>query len=229
MRRAALSAVALQDCLDVGRGHLDVDAGAFFLQQHRHARVARGPASTLYGADAMTGAVNLVSAKGSGQPTLTTSAAGGTHGTERETVAFTGQEKKFSYNVESSHIGQHDGPYINSSVDIENYAVRLDYDINPEHTLKLIARGHEEAKGWFENTATGYGPAVEPPDPNDKLNTQDWLVGLEYSGQILPIWQTVVRLGQYGIDQGFNSVLPNPPSPLLAAPFNTTTPGATNS
>lgn len=191
--------------------------------------VARGPASTLYGSDAMTGAVNLVTAKGAGPPALTTSVAGGTYGTERETVALTGQEKKFSYSIAFSHLGQHDGSYINSNVDICSYAVRLDYDVNPDHSLKFIARGHDLSKGWYENTATGYGPGAEPQDPNDSLHNRDWLVGLEYRGQVLPIWQTTLRLGQYGIDLGYDSKTPNPPSPWMSAPFNTAIPGTTDS
>src|SRR5208283_790565 len=78
--------------------------------------VARGPASSVFGSDAMTGAVNLVTAKGEGPPTLTTSAAGGTYGTDRETISLSGQEKQFSYNIAASQLGRHDGPYKNSDL-----------------------------------------------------------------------------------------------------------------
>src|ERR1019366_9704001 len=42
---AALLTIALEHGFDIRRGHLDVDAGALFLQEHRHARVARAPAA----------------------------------------------------------------------------------------------------------------------------------------------------------------------------------------
>jgi len=191
--------------------------------------IARGPASTIFGSDAMTGAVNLVTAKGAGRPTLTTSAAGGTCGTDRETLSLSGREKQFSYNIATSRLGQHDGRYDNSDLDTYNYAARLDFDFNKDHSLKLVARGMDLSKGWYENTATGYGPGAEPQDPNDSIHSRDWLAGLEYQGQIVPIWQTTLRLGHYGIDLGYDSKTPNPPSPWMSAPFNTAIPGTTDS
>jgi vitamin B12 transporter len=190
--------------------------------------VARGPASSVFGSDAMTGAVNLVTAKGEGSPTLTTSVAGGTYGTDRETISLSGQEKQFSYNIAASQLGRHDGPYKNSDLDLYNYVARLDFDINPDQALKLIVRGTDLSKGYYENTATGYGPGAEPPNPNSTLHNSDTLVGLEYKGQILPIWQTTLRLGHYEIDLDYDSKSPAPPSPWLSPPDNTVPLGTTN-
>ena len=50
--------------------------------------IARGPASSLFGTDAVTGAINVITDKGHGRPELTTSAAGGTFGTDRETLSM---------------------------------------------------------------------------------------------------------------------------------------------
>ncbi|MFH0940003.1 MAG: TonB-dependent receptor, partial [Planctomycetota bacterium] len=189
--------------------------------------VAHGPVSTLFGSDAMTGVVNLITAKGEGRPTLTTSAAGGTYGTERETVSLSGREKKFSYNIASSHLGRHDGPYINSDIELYNYAARLDYDFNQDHSLKFIARGSDLSKEWYESSATGYGPSAESPDPNDHICKRNLLTGLEYRGQVLPIWETTLRISRYGMDNDYVSKNPNPPSSWMKAPYNTAMTGQT--
>ena len=174
--------------------------------------VVRGPSSSLFGADAVTGAINIISAKGEGRPDLTTSAAGGTFRTDRETLSLEGSDGKFSYNIGASRFNSERTDYINSAVDRLSYAGRFDFDFNCDHSLKLVIRGTEFNKGFYEDSATGYGPKVEPQDPNDHILNDDLLAGLEYKGNILPIWTTTLRVGNYLYDSDNNSRLDNPTS-----------------
>ena len=188
-------------------GHLDpVGAGQI--------EIARGPASSLFGTDAVTGVIGINTAKGEGRPDVTISGAGGTYGTDRETLSTQGSEGKFSYNLSASRLNRDQAEYANSALQTYNYAARLDYDFNADHTLKFIARGSEFKKGFYEDSATGYGQLDEPADPNDRLQSDDLLVGLEYKGTILPIWTTTLRAGNYLYDQDSNSLAPNPVSPV---------------
>jgi len=176
--------------------------------------VVRGAGSTLNGSEAMTGTVNMLTAKGEGRPELTTSFAAGTYGTDRETLQIQGQQGKFSYNVATSHYNRNEATPDNSGDEDFNYAARLDYDINADHTVKLIARAVDHDKGWYEHTASGFGPAVSPPDPNDTIHNQEFLTGFEYRGRPVPIWESVVRIGYYGIDLRNVSISPNLPDPV---------------
>lgn len=179
--------------------------------------IARGPASSLFGTDAVTGAINVITEKGEGRPQVTTSAAGGTYGTDRETLSVQGNEKKFSYNVGASRVHRDEATFNNSELEAYNYAARFDYQINKDHALKAIIRGSDQHKGFYEDSATGYGPAVEPADPNDQIKSRDLLTGIEYKGHILPIWDTTLRVGHYLFDQRNISDAPNPDS--VAAGF----------
>lgn len=64
--------------------------------------VVRGPQSTLYGSDAIGGVINIITKKGSGPPQITFSVEGGSFGTFRETVGFSGGNKMFNYLLNAS-------------------------------------------------------------------------------------------------------------------------------
>jgi vitamin B12 transporter len=160
--------------------------------------IARGPGSALFGSEAVTGTVNLITKKGEGRPELTTSAAAGTYGRDRETLEMQGREGKFSYYAAGSRFYQRQATVNNSELDIYNYSSRFDWDFNADHALKLVVRGADLKKGWYEDTTTGMGTTLEEPDPNDLIHNFNYLVGLEYSGRVVPIWQTTLRLGEFG-------------------------------
>ncbi len=174
--------------------------------------VVRGPSSSLYGTDAVTGAVNVITAKGDGRPELTTSVSAGTYGTDRETIQMQGSEKKFSYDVGASRVHRDQATYVNSSLDLYNFSGRFDYEINDNHSLKLVVRGLDQRKGFYEDSASGYGPGVEIADPNDKILEHDLLLGVEYKARLLPIWDMTLRFGSYSLATHNESIAPNPPS-----------------
>jgi len=174
--------------------------------------IAKGPASSLFGTDAVTGAVNVITAKGEGDPRVTVSAAGGTYGTDRETLSVKGNYKKFSYTIGTSRLHRDEATFKNSELELYNYAGRFDFQFDCDHSIKAIVRGSDLHKGFYESSGTGFGPSVEPADPNDQIKQRDLLTGLEYKGHILPIWDTTLRLGHYLYDNRLISDEPNPES-----------------
>ena len=183
--------------------------------------VVRGPSSSLYGTDAVTGAINIISQKGEGPPDLTTSAAGGTYGTDRETINLHGSEKKFSYDISSSRVHRNQAEFDNSALDLYNFSGRFDYQINDCNSLKLVVRGLDERKGFYEDSGSGYGPGADVVDPNDKALEHDLLVGIEYKSHLLPIWDITLRFGNYQIANHIESTDPNPPSKFGGFPQST--------
>ena len=179
--------------------------------------VSRGMGSALYGTEALTGTVNIITQKGFGDPELTTSVAAGTNHTDRETIQLVGACDKFAYNISSAHLLREDAAEPNSRLEAYNYAVRLDYDIDKNNSLKLIVRGKDMDRGFYESVslATQVGTSVVPADTNDTLKSKDILVGLEYSGKICPIWDTNLRVGYYRSEHDFNLPQPAPPQNFL--------------
>lgn len=64
--------------------------------------VIRGPQSTLYGSDAMGGVINIITRRGEGPPTLTTSLRGGSQRTWNPAVNLRGAQGAFRYNLDAS-------------------------------------------------------------------------------------------------------------------------------
>jgi vitamin B12 transporter len=207
----------LVDGFRVNRQGGEFDFGHFDPVRAERIEVVRGPSSSLFGTDAVTGAVNVITGKGCGAPELNTSAAGGTYRTDREALSLQGSEGKFSYNIGASRLNSGRITFENSAIEEYNYAARLDFDFNADHTIKLVLRGTEFRKGFYESNPSGYGPAVEPPDPNDRMHDDDLLAGIEYRGHILPIWTTTLRTGNYLFDSELRSIEPNPTSNVLGS------------
>src|SRR5262249_9124382 len=64
--------------------------------------IVRGPQSTLYGADAIGGVVNIITKKGQGPPQGSVWVEGGSYGTIREQANVQGSIGGFNYNVSGS-------------------------------------------------------------------------------------------------------------------------------
>jgi vitamin B12 transporter len=73
------------------------------LSQIERIEVLRGPASSLYGADAIGGVIQIFTRKGSGAPRVNASAGYGTYGTYEVNAGVQGGTDMISYNVQAGH------------------------------------------------------------------------------------------------------------------------------
>ena len=69
--------------------------------------ILRGPQSTLYGADAMSGVINIITKKGKGPPRVGLSSEYGTRKTYKETVNLSGGTEEFDYSGSVSYLKTH--------------------------------------------------------------------------------------------------------------------------
>ena len=88
--------VEVNDPSGTGRG---ADLSQIPVENIERIEVLRGPQSTLYGADAMGGVVNIVTRKGTGPLSGEVSAEGGSFNTFNETAAVRGGNRNFNYSV----------------------------------------------------------------------------------------------------------------------------------
>ncbi len=66
--------------------------------------VVRGPQSALWGSDALSGVINIVTQTGRGAPRVSGSLEGGSFGTFRASGAFSGASERYDYRLAAAHL-----------------------------------------------------------------------------------------------------------------------------
>jgi vitamin B12 transporter len=79
------------------------DLAHFSIANVERIEILRGPQSTLYGSDALSGVINIITKKGGGKPTFSLSGLGGTYGTYSGTAGLNGSTKKIDYSLQASY------------------------------------------------------------------------------------------------------------------------------
>lgn len=80
------------------------DFASFPLENIERVEILRGPQSTIYGADAMSGVINIITKKGSGAPGFSLSALGGSYNTFKLNASSLGEIDNFNYSLS---LGRH--------------------------------------------------------------------------------------------------------------------------
>jgi vitamin B12 transporter len=75
------------------------DLAHFMLDSIERIEILRGPQSTLYGSDAMSGVVNIITKKGQGDPEFSLSSTGGSYGTFISSAGLDGSTEKIHYSL----------------------------------------------------------------------------------------------------------------------------------
>lgn len=130
--------------------------------------IVRGPQSTLYGSDAMSGVISIITKKGEGKLAPSGYFEGGSFSTFRENLGLSGSVDKFNYSLSASHL---DSDGINkASNGFENDGYRdtvvsskLGYKLFENSELSLVTR--------FTDAKTSIDDGAYDDDPN---NTAWW-------------------------------------------------------
>ena len=154
--------------------------------------IVRGPQSTLYGADAVGGVVNIITRKGSGPLTGSATLEGGSYGTFNQLAEISGGQGKLSGGASVSH-SYTDNPYPNDDFENLNLAGTLAYQVVEKATLDTTVR--------FTTTDTGLPSAYDQgkpltPKPTDRLHDHNYFgrVGLQLD--LADCWQSTLFVAE---------------------------------
>ena len=166
--------------------------------------VVRGSQSTLHGADAIGGVVNIITRKGSGGPfQASVQQEVGNYDTLVSRATVYGAWKFLRYSLSGSHF-ESNGQYQNDGTNANAAAASVGLVLPGNTTLDFVWRWNKNdvgvpVKGVFP------GPQPELPiiNPNAKQQTETELYSLQ--GQTRPVdwWQGQGRLSLYENSQGF--------------------------
>ena len=203
------STVVLVDGVRIGSATLgQAEFEALSLAQIERIEVLRGPASSLYGADAVGGVVQIFTRRGDGPTRFSAAAEVGGYGSRHGDVGASGSAAGFDYAVslgrDSSHGVSAIAPgsiYFNPDRDgytRNSGTVRLGY---------APAAGHRVGVSLFETHLDAHYDSADFPPPNftpdpsadfrNRLTTR--VASVDYRGAITSAWTTTLQ-GSHAVD-----------------------------
>jgi vitamin B12 transporter len=156
--------------------------------------VVRGPASVLYGADAVTSVINIITRKGQGGPSGRLQVEGGSFDSYLFQGNLQGALKQLHYSF-GAHYSKSDGFFdLNNQYDKVELSGNTIFDLTSTSFLKGNFR-FSDSDSHFPTSGTG---AVV--DPNDFRKTDERLYSLSYQNQVNRTYSTNVQYGYYARD-----------------------------
>jgi iron complex outermembrane recepter protein len=139
--------------------------------------IYRGPATALYGDNAVAGAVNIITKKGEGKPTVKAGMMAGSYATYSPTLSAFGKEGKFSYYTLSSSYGTN-GYRQNNTLQMKDLFGSFTYSAFENLSFSLKAGYHKDRYGMpgalsYADLASGKYDRQNSRTPFDYAFTED--------------------------------------------------------
>jgi vitamin B12 transporter len=166
--------------------------------------IVRGPQSTLYGADAITGVVNIITKKGQGAPSASVWVEAGNYKTFREQVNVQGAFGGFNFNVTGSQFNT-GGNLPHDDSGQSAVSARIGYDFPWKGELSLTGR-YSYLNLELPIFSTVPAPTVFDPNATNQLETG--LYNVKYSQPIFDWWNIAASFGQYFNNSNFRDTPP---------------------
>jgi len=181
--------------------------------------VVRGPQSTLYGADAIGGVVNVITKKGAGPVQSTVHLQAGSYATFREQANVQGSYGGFNFNLSGSRYDTEGylRRFKNDDAEQTAFGGRIGYDFPWKGELSLSGR-YVKLEVDLPIAFTGRPTVL---DPNFQQQTDTWLYNVAYTQPMLDWWRWRVRFGQWFNNVGSQNP-PPPPSDAFGVPVSQT-------
>jgi vitamin B12 transporter len=166
--------------------------------------VVRGAQSTLYGADAIGGVVNIITRRGSGRPLqASVQQEVGNYDTLASRTTVHGAWKVLHYALSASHF-ESNGRFQNDETDANAISARLGARLPWDSALDFIFRYNKNDVGV---PVKGVFPGPQPIDPiinrNARQQSETAVLSLEGKTRPVPWWESRARLSRYENSAGF--------------------------
>ena len=161
-----------------------------------HIEILRGPASSLYGADAVGGVIQVFTRRGEGAPTFNGSASYGTYGTGQATAGLAGSAGASRYAIQGGYQGSRGFNVIGNPADFSYNPDRDGYDrgnVSANLSYRFNAE-HEVAAQYYYSRLSNRFDATAGFD--DKTVTTVESFALSSTDRLASLWVSRLNLGQ---------------------------------
>ena len=158
--------------------------------------VIRGPQSTLYGADAIGGVVNIITKKGKGPFSATVHQEAGNYDTLNSRTWFSGSHELLDYSFSASHL-ESNGQFQNDGFWQNALNLRLGLTLPRDSSLAFTLRYNRtdtDLPTRFVSTPLPIEPVI---DTNNRQESETLVTALQARTRPLSWWETELRLGRY--------------------------------
>jgi vitamin B12 transporter len=188
------SVVVLIDGMRIGSATLGTTAlNQIMPEQIERIEIVRGPASSLYGSDAIGGVIQIFTRRGEGKPRFTASAGIGSYNTQQAAAGVSGavEDTRFALNVSSLTTDGISSIKAKTGLDRDNDSYRnLSFSGALSHT---IAQGHEIGVQLF--TTDGHANFDDNNFPANQDMKQDSFA-IYSNNQFTSNWLSHLKLGE---------------------------------
>jgi len=176
--------------------------------------VIRGPQSTLYGADAIGGVVNVITRRGKGPFSLWGTQEVGNYDTLRSGTGFSGSQGIFDYAFAFGHF-ESNGQTINDGVNQDSFNTRVGLALPGNTDVWMALRWNKTDTGVPIEFVANPQPIVPTIDPNTRQETETLIINLAAHTRPVSWWESDMRVGRYWNRQKFI----DPPDPFPCPPI----------
>ena len=173
----------------------DFDFADLTLDDIERIEVVRGPQSTLYGADAIGGVVNIITRRGRGAPSVTVDLEAGNYQTFRERVWASGAQGKWSFSLGASRL-DFGGQFDNDEHHLTSVNGRLAYALPNQGELALIGRLSDGYRGIpFSTVFPNFDPNTRQDDTLKLVSAtwrQPWTAWYDTQVRASLVWTDLV-------------------------------------
>jgi vitamin B12 transporter len=166
--------------------------------------IIRGAQSTLYGADAIGGVVNIITRKGAGGPLqASVQQEVGNYDTLASRATVSGAYKILNYALSASHF-ESNGQLQNDGNDVDALSARVGATLPRSSSLDFVFRYNKSASGVpVKGVFPGPQPIVPIINPNARQQSETSIWSLEGKTHPVEWWETHARLSRYENSSGF--------------------------
>ena len=167
----------LVDGVQVNRGGGTYDLSHLFSDGLERIEVVRGPASALYGSDAVASVIQLVTRRGEGPMNGAVRALYGSDGTYEIGASLLGGSDRVGYSIHAGRYATDGLSSLNNDADTWSFRTRLDYQPSESVSVRLTASQSDDEFNFPTDFVFLQGfPAV---DPSQGQKTRELASGLE--------------------------------------------------
>jgi vitamin B12 transporter len=162
----------------------DFDFADLPLDDVQRIEVVRGPQSTIYGADAIGGVINVITRRGRGKPTAWLDFEAGNYETFRERAGVSGELGPWNFSLGASRL-DFGGQFDNDEHDLTSANARVGYALPNSGEVALIARASDARRGVpFRTVFPDFSRSREQDDTfvlGSLEWTQPWVAWYEHA------------------------------------------------